>query len=139
MVPWSFYDYWTADGRNLIREWYDVQDLEVQVAFDGTLLRLRAVDDWLDRRVKEFDVLRERHAGLAELRFSVPALHPDTGKKYKRRFRPVGIWRPEMRDFIILLGCEKTGGSYKPHGAFDLALEYKALFEQGSGFIHDHF
>lgn len=136
MIPWTFKDYWTEDGRNLIWEWYEAQDEEVQAAFDGTLLRLRAVDDWLDQRVKEFDLLKRHHAGLGELRFSVMARHPATGKSFKRRFRPVGVWRQEERDFIILLGCEKTGGNC--HSSFDLALQYKALFEQGRGTIREH-
>ncbi len=110
----------------------------MQVAFDGTLLRLRAVDDWLDHKVKEFYLLTRQHEGLGELRFHVWENHPDTRKQFKRRFRPAGIWHPEKREFILLLGCEKMSGSYIPHGAFDLALQYKALLEQGTGAIHEH-
>lgn len=139
MIPWSFKDYWTEDGRNLIQEWYEDQGEEVQAAFDGTLLRLRTVDDWLDRKVKEFDLLRKQHNGLGELRFCVWGNHPGTGKLFRRRFRPAGIWRPKKREFILLLGCEKRDGNYIPHGAFDLALQYKRLLvEQRRGAIHEH-
>ena len=138
MIPWSFKDYWTEDGHNLIQQWYEDQDDEVQAAFDGTLLRLRAVDDWLDRKVKEFDLLSRQHEGLGELRFYVWEDHPDTGKQFIRRFRPAGIWRPEKREFILLLGCEKAHGSYIPHDAFDLALRHKTLLEQGRGTIREH-
>ncbi len=139
MIPWRFSVYVTEDGRNLIQEWYDKQDEDVQAAFDHTLLTLRAVDDWLDKDVKEFKALDRQHAGLGELRFHVPTVHPVNKRPYRRRFRPPGIWRPTQRDFIILLGCEKRQRAYIPHGAFDLALRYKADLEQGRGTIREYF
>jgi hypothetical protein len=139
MIPWRFQDYVTEDGHNLIQEWYEVQDVSVQVAFDTTLLLLRSVDDWLDPKVKEFKELDKQHLGLGELRFHISVLNQTNKRTYRRRFRPPGIWRPKNRDFIILLGCEKQGMTYTPHGAFDLALNYKAAFEQGRGTIREHF
>ena len=138
MKPWTFMDYRTDGGHNLIQQWYNRQDVAVQAAFDQTLLTLRAVDDWTDPDVREFKELTGRHRGLAEIRFDIPAIHPETRKPFKRRFRPAGIWRPEKRDFILLLGCEKRGRTYIPHDAFGLALSYKAQFEEGKGTICEH-
>ncbi len=138
MNPWTFMDYCTDDGHNLIQEWYDQQDVALQAAFDQTLLILRAVDDWTDPGMREFKKLTKRHQGLAEIRFKIPVINPETRKPFERRFRPAGIWRPEKRDFILLLGCEKVGRTNIPHDAFGLALNYKAQFEEGKGRIYEH-
>jgi hypothetical protein len=138
MASWRFMDYCTDDGRNLIQEWYAAQDDAVKVAFDATLFTLAATEDWEAASVQEFKVLTERHAGLGEIRFDVEAKEPGWKKPRKRRFRPVGIWHPGEREFILLLGCEKSGRIYTPLNAFDLALEYKAQFEQGRGTIREH-
>ena len=109
MALWRFSDYCTADGKNLIQQWYSEQDEAVQAVFDETLLTLRAVDDWADPDVKEFKELTREHRGLGEIRFDIPAVDPNTKNPFKRGFRPVGIWRPDRREFIFLLGCEKSG------------------------------
>ena len=138
MALWRFMDYCTESGQNLIQEWYEAQGDAVKAEFDATLLTLGATEDWTATGVDEFKVLTGRHAGLCELRFDIGVREPGSRKSSKRRFRPVGIWRLEYRDFIILLGCEKSGRIYIPADAFDLALEYKALFEQGRGTICEH-
>ncbi len=131
-------DYETEDRLNLIQQWYEVQDDAVKVAFDYTLRILAATEDWNDSSVKEFKVLTRKHVGLCEIRFKTDARHPN-GEPYKRRFRPVGVWRPDSRDFVLLLGCEKWGMNYIPPNAFDLALDYKTqYFEQGRGAIYEH-
>lgn len=139
MIPWGFKDYWTEDGRCPIREWYESLETAAQVAFDGTLLRLRGVNDWEPRSIREFRHLEREHAGLGEVRFWLDAKHPATGKTFKRRFRAAGILRPEQRDFLLLVGCEKTGGPHISHSAFDVALEYRRLLlEQRRGEIREH-
>ena len=56
-----------------------------------------------------------------------------------RRFRPVGIWREQEREFVFLIGCEKSGALYTPQNAFGLALGYKAKFERGEGGTSEHY
>jgi hypothetical protein len=123
-------DYLTADGRNPILEWYADQDSEVQAALDFTMHQLKVTDDWTEPPCKQFSVLERKHAGLSELRFW-------TGN---RKFRVAGLYRPNRRDFIMLVGCEKwlRGIFYKPTGAFDLAMKYKQDFEAGKGHVVEH-
>lgn len=132
MALWRFMDYCTEDGRNLIQEWYAAQAEAVKAAFDATLFILAATEDWTVKKFDGFKILTERHVGLGEIRFDLML------NRKKRKFRPVGIWPPSGRDFMILLGCEKSGRIYTPLNAFDLALEYKAQFEQGRGTICEH-
>ncbi len=132
MIPWRFLDYITEEGINAIREWYRVQELAVRVAFDATLFTLAATEDWTHKRVRSFEVLTGRHVGLCEIRFTVEL------ERKKRRFRPVGIWQKDSRNFILLGGCEKSGRSSIPSNAFDLALKHKAEFEAGKGRIYEH-
>jgi hypothetical protein len=134
MGLWKFFDYVTEDNVNLMEEWYKVQDPEVRARFDATLFILGATEDWDDENVEEFKALTKAHAGLGEVRFFVDALTPGAKRPHKRRFRPVGIWPPIIsREFIMILGCEKSGRTFKPHDAFGLAVRHKALLEQGRG------
>ena len=135
MAYWRFLDYCDENGVNLIRGWYVAQDVAVRVAFDYALRTLEETRDWTKPRFEMFKVLTGKHVGLCEIRFSV-----EENKKPKRRFRPVGIWRPDSRDFILLIGCEKKmrGGIYIPVSAFDLAMNYKAQYEQRRGTTCEH-
>ncbi len=137
MALWKFLDYRTDDwpARNLIQIWYGDQDSDVQAEFDATVAILAVTEDW--RKAKEFKELAREHLGLAELRFSITSQRH--GKKIVRRFRPVGIWREEEREFVFLVGCEKSGAVYTPRNAFDLALDYKAKLERGKGRTSEHY
>ena len=137
MALWRFFDYRTDDWppRNPIQEWYGKQDLAVQAEFDATVAVLVATEDW--EKAKEFKILTRNHAGLAELRFSV--ITTKGKKKIIRRFRPLGIWHKETKEFIFLAGCEKAQGLYDPQNVFELALDYKAKIEGGRGEICEHY
>lgn len=122
-------DYYTEkDDKNLIGEWYERQEENVQAEFDTVLNILAGTEDW-NRRKKEFSPLKRKHTGLYEIRFKIGNV----------RYRPVGIFSLNYREFILLMGCEKTGGNYTPRNAFDLALDLKGMFEAGRGSIHEHF
>jgi hypothetical protein len=132
MPLWRFFDYINEDGEELIEDWYKEQDdAAIRVQFDATIFILAATEDWTHRRVKAFKVLTGRHAGLCELRFTVEV------DRKKRRFRPLGIWRKDSRDFILLGSCEKSGRILIPSNAFELAVHYKAEFEGGRGRIRE--
>lgn len=128
----------TEDNRNLIREWYAVQDPEVRAEFDATLLILGAISDWQDPGVEEFKALSKKHAGLGEIRFYVDTMAVGARRPHRRRFRPVGIWPPIDREFILLIGCEKSGRSYIPHDAFDTALQHRDDLRAGKGTTIEH-
>ena len=96
---------------------------------------IAATEDW--EKAKEFKVLKRNHVGLAELRFSVKT--KKRGKEKIRRFRPLGIWHKETKEFIFLVGCEKAQGLYDPQNVFELALSYKAKIEGGRGEICEHY
>jgi hypothetical protein len=115
-----------------VKDWYEVQDDDVQAAFDVTVSILLDYRDWGDDH-HEFKVLNRQHVGLGEIRFKV-----DTPNE--RKFRPVGIWPPlAHREFILLMGCEKPRrGVYIPPDAFTQALEYKRMLEAGIGEVRDY-
>lgn len=133
MAAWAFRRYVTEGNRDPVKEWYDAQDDAVQAEFDAALLILRATHDW--SRKKRVKKLTGRHRGLTEI-----IVNLSVGRGVRRRLRPVGIWRPEHGDFILLMGCEKKmrGSVYIPSGAFDTAMDYKAAFEAGKGSLRDH-
>ena len=123
MDLWRIFDYITSDGDNLLQLWYEAQDPEVQAQFDATLFILKGTEDWESDDVEEFKPLINKHQGLGEVRFYVEAFAPGAKRPHRRRFRPVGIWPTlQRREFVLLLGCEKSGRTYKPHDAFGSAL-----------------
>ncbi len=136
MSRWSFIDYYTDDDppRNPMREWYDSQDAAVRAQLNATLITLAGIEDWTDRDVKEFKFFEDGDfAGLGELRFYII----QNGKK--RRFRIPGIWRRERHEFILLVGCEKSGRIKIPPNAFEVAMSLKLAWEQdGRGSLHEH-
>jgi len=138
MGLWRFLDYLADDQvpRNLIQHWYGQQAVEVQAEFDATVATLGATENW--KKAKAFKPLTREHRGLGEIRFTVR-----TGrgrKETKRRFRPVGMWREDAREFIFLIGCEKLPrGVLIPADAFELALRHKAKLERGEGDICEHY
>jgi hypothetical protein len=138
MAMWRFWDYFTEDHRCPIRDWYGAQDPAVQAAFDVVVLILRDTEDWTASDVEEFKRLEEPHVGLSEIRFQVDVPRRGNRNPYKRHFRPAGLYRPEERDFVFLVGCEKSGRIYTPADAFDQALRYKTQFESGLGVTDDH-
>src|SRR5260370_26953269 len=141
MKYWRFMDYYTEDGINLISEWYFGQEATVRAAFDTTideLSKTRSVEQW--ESAEQGKRLKGRHAGLCEVKFKIG----------KRKFRPVGFIsifpvEDELNntfsagEFVLILGCEKSGRIYIPNNAFDTALELQALYlEQSKGNIHEH-
>lgn len=138
MRPWTFRAYVTPDGGCPIGDWYAQQEARVKAVFDDTRDKLRSEKDWLETDDLLFRPLQQKHIGLGEIRFHTIAINPINKRPFRRRFRPVGIWRPERHDFIFLLGCEKWGMNYCPKDAFDLALSYKALLEQGRGTVREY-
>jgi len=134
MAFWKIFEYITEEGQNLMDQWYAVQHPEVQAQFDATLLILGSTENWEDESTEEFKPLSVTHPGLGEVRFHVNAHAPGARRPHRRRFRPVGIWPPTTsREFVLILGCEKSGRTFTPHDAFGRALRYKALFDQGKG------
>ena len=141
MTCWTFREYVTEEGINLIRRWYAEQDDQVRAEFDVTIRILKGTESWLDPEIDEFKLLTGAHAGLGlgEIRFSVEVKRPGAPKAKKRRFRPIGMYHETEREFILILGCEKFGMNTVPTGAFDLATRHKTEFDQKRGWTHDHF
>lgn len=140
MALWTFRDYVTEEGQNLIQQWYAAQDDAVRAVFDATVLILGETEDWLNPEIEAFKELTKKHAGLGlgELRFSVDVRPPRAAKAKRRRFRPIGIFRPARREFIFILACEKFRMNTIPPKAFDEAARYKSEFNQTRGDIHEH-
>ncbi len=126
MKFWRFMDYQTVAGVNLISVWYEGQTEKVKANFDAVLNELAGTRDWNGHR--NFKVLGRQHTGLCEIKFSVD----------KSKYRPVGFFSDIPWQFILILGCEKSGRIYVPNSAFDMALNYRLDFLNGRGTICEH-
>ncbi len=135
MTPWRILEYVTADGISPVQDWYEAQEDGVRAAFDNVILLLRAVEDWLNPERVEFANLKREHVGLSEVRFW---FKPRFLAKH-RKFRVAGLYRPDEREFVLLVGCEKRLRSlYIPRDPFDLAMTYKQHLEVGEGGLREH-
>ena len=85
-------------------------------------------------------MLTGRHAGaeLGEVKFFIDEFSTGRKKPTRRRFRAIGIFRPEERVFIFLVGCEESGVGYIPADAFEDAMKHKAALDRGHGVTDEH-
>lgn len=120
--------------------WYASIDEAARATFDNVTARLRTVEDWTDGR-KEFKRLTERHRPLSEIRFRADLVDDRGRVTRKRKYRPVGLFRPddEHRDFILFGGASKDMGGliYEPATAFDDALTDYRTFMTGKGVLRE--
>src|SRR5260370_37774164 len=142
MRPWSLLDHVTPEGRNSYQEWYGTLDPDAHAAIDRTVSELsEGYDDWTDREGKEFRQFTEEEVGLSAIRISILA-EPKRRKfiPHKRRIRVLGLYRPELSEFIFLGGFEKTyGGLIKiPANALERAMKRKQQVEDGEGSTREH-
>jgi hypothetical protein len=130
MSFWQIKDYSPVDGENPIQDWYEEQEDEVKEEFDFAVRILTITEDWA--KVPEFKALKGRYAGLYEIWIDVKLFY----ERKKRRYRLIGIWKPDSSHFIILMPCEKKRRSYDPplNSALDLKDKYE---KQKVGMTHD--
>ncbi|MGO9562316.1 MAG: hypothetical protein ACLPPV_06680, partial [Candidatus Korobacteraceae bacterium] len=119
MALWRLLAYYPDGVTCAFRDWYAVQDEDIQAEFDATMDILLDYRDWEDDHY-EFKALVRQHVGLGEIRFKTT----DQETRRERKFRPLGIWPPlERRVFVLLVGCEKPRrGIYIPPDPFATAL-----------------
>jgi len=119
--------YQPEGGEEHLLEWYYGQEEDLKAQFVADLLSLAWVDEWDEET--DCVALTGQYLGLNELVIDIKLA------TYWLHIRPVGIWKPDSRDFIILLCCEKNGDDYDP--PLSKALEYKTAWEQHKGEIYD--
>jgi hypothetical protein len=131
MAPWTFKQY-LSDGQVCpILDWFGKLPSEVQAEFDLLIKNLANTEDWDEAKPnkRKYKELKREHEGLCELFLNVG----------ERSFRPLGILHRDIREFVFLGGCEKTGqGLTDPEGAFDSALEFKRQYDEGRGVTRDN-
>lgn len=131
MIPWRFFDFARENGENPFETWHERQDLTVRGAFYWTLWRRQVMADWRNpaqkSAKKQFKVFSDKQLGLAELRF-----WPETDG---RKFRAVGLFRPDQRDFILFAGCQEFfgGAYYRPSDVMKVAMMDKRAFDERRG------
>lgn len=149
---WRFLDYWEQDEKNHVAEWYEAEDEDAQQAFDTIVAILEVTENWFTPG--DAKMLTRVHGGadLCEILFEVEreTVEPNGRKrKFREKYRPVGfISRYPQRnekqelvpgEFVLLVGCKKSGRRYAPTNAFDLALDLKRQHDEGRGSVDDHF
>lgn len=136
MTPWTIRDCVGTDGVNAVADWYAVQPAAIRAQIDAVLAVLRQTDDWLDPETELFKEFDKDDVGLSEIRFYFdqprPRQHPT-----RRRFRVIGWYRPDNRDFVGYIVCEEQGMNYIPLDCLDQAWSKHERFQLGLGVTHD--
>jgi hypothetical protein len=94
MDMWKFYDFLSARGDNLIRQWLDSLPDKASAKIDARILYMRAVPVWPEQYVSAIT----GWPGLVELRVG------SAGNQY----RPLGSYLPG-REFVLVLGAIEKG------------------------------
>jgi hypothetical protein len=128
MAFWKFLDYVTENHTSPISMWYGSVGRDVQAAFDILVQELAGTEDWDFAKKRKYRELKRQHTGMCELIFKVG----------QRKFRPLGILRRDLREFIFLGACEHQRGNSIPPNAFDDAFKLMGEFLKGKGAPRDH-
>ena len=94
MDMWKFYDFLSARGDNLIRQWLDTLPDKASAKIDARIWYMRAMPIWPDQYVSALT----GWPGLIELRVG------SAGNQY----RPLGFYL-SRREFVIVLGATEKG------------------------------
>src|SRR5688572_12990397 len=104
-MPWTFYHYVGANGRDAIRDWIDGQP-------EGTKKRLKAQ---LNTRLLELRLADklERANGVGQLRRECAGLFEVILFVDRIQYRPIGCYGPaKTGEFTLLAGAIEKGGKF---------------------------
>lgn len=126
MVAWTFYDFVSARGENVIEAWlasipWQARDeINVQLAF------LRNVRDLVRPAVGHLQGPECR--GLMEIRVT----------SERQRYRPLAYRGPKQGQITLLVGAKEKGGKLEPRDACETAWRRIDDIESGRGSIRKH-
>jgi hypothetical protein len=104
-MPWTFYDYRNASGRNLIKDW-------VEGLPQGTRHHLKARLNALINELRFVDAL-DRSNGVGQLHGECAGLFELVLKVDKTQFRPIGCYGPaKTGEFTLLAGAIEKDGKF---------------------------
>lgn len=127
MVFWRIKDYCPNPPENPIQDWYDEQVEEVAIAFEFVVRMVARTEDWRKSELRPLIVpLEEPYAGLYEILIDAELSEEET-----ILIRPIGVWRPDSSDLIILQVSTKRADDYYP--PLSVALELRLRWEAGEG------
>lgn len=116
-MPWEFFDYVDAAGRNRITDWLHrlppSVGPEVKAALTAQLLWMAPEHEL--KRPFTGKLIREC-AGLYEIIFKVQGV----------QYRPLFCYGPDRRQATLLIGATKRGRHFDPTDACTTALRRKA-------------
>lgn len=123
---WAFKHYVASNGTTPFKNWYDGLSDSAQAKLDSKMeyLAQQPRNGWC---LPDFRVLHSPCKGLSEIRF----------KDNRVQYRPLGFFGPGASEFTLLAGATEKGGSLKPRGICDTALQYKENICTHGGKVDD--
>lgn len=123
MDPWTFMDFISDRGENLIRSWLDGLPEVVQAKIDDRLKTLRAMPIFPPQYISNY----KGHDKILELRVS------HCGVQY----RPLGCHGPGRGEFTFLIGAIEKGGKI-PKGTLESAERRRAQILSDKRYVDGH-
>lgn len=111
---WTFRDYLTAEGENVISDWLNSLPKAVKVKINARIRYFERLEELEPPQVRP---LKGLCAGLLELRIYGPD---------KVQYRPLCCLGPGDRDVTILMGAIEKGGKFVPLSACSTAQQRKS-------------
>src|SRR5882672_4025957 len=124
MRHWTFRDFLSDSGRNLIREWIDEQPVGAQTDLDGFIRSLEAQERLGGKLMKKLT----DEPGLFELRLL----------SHRIQYRPLVCYGPRRRELTILIGAIEKGDDFEPRDAKRIARTRKAIVDRDHTRTREH-
>lgn len=124
MRYWTFRDYISQQGRNVIREWIDQQPIGAQTDIDSLIRHLEVQRRLGGAQMKKLT----GEKGIFELRL----------RSNRIQYRPLVCYGPGRREVTVLIGAIEKGGQFEPRDAQRIARTRKAIIERDSTRTREH-
>jgi hypothetical protein len=124
MRYWTFKDFLSEHGRNVIREWIDEQPIGAQMALDAFIRGLEVQERLEGKQMKKL----VNEPGLFELRLYT----------HRIQYRPLVFYGPRRREVTLLVGAIEKGDDFEPRDAKRIARARKGIVERDHTRTRNH-
>jgi len=121
MTIWTFFDYVSPAGNDLIDKWVDRLSVSDRSDLETLLRILSRQKTWAANDFKWLS--GKKYQGLGEIRFRSQQGTP---------LRLIGTKTDTPNHFVFLIGCSHRGTKYDPADALDMAVKHRKAVLNGA-------
>lgn len=124
---WTFKNYLSGNGENVIREWLHSLQKNARIKIDRRIRYLENVQYF--HKEPQYIKALAGYEGIFEIRVVLQNI----------QYRPLGCYGPDRAQFTLLVGAVERGSRFEPRDAPELALQRKEIIHLYRSRTCDHF